>query len=77
MKTKAEQLAIQYVAQRTARDRDSLSAYCRRSVKASTWVVLVDTKKHLAVIDTLGSHLEVTDDGHLKETVPFKHDREP
>jgi hypothetical protein len=77
MSAKAQQVAIQYVAERTTHSRDALEATCWRTVKASTWEVLVDTKKYLAVIDTIGYHLEVTDDGHVKETTPFRHEREP
>jgi hypothetical protein len=64
MKAKAAQVAMDYVAQRTK--HDSLKAGCWRSAKASTWVVLVNVDHGLAMIDSLGYHLEVTDDGQVK-----------
>ncbi len=76
MEARAAKLAVDYVAARTHEDRDSLRAHCERSVKKSTWDVLVNVES-LEIVDRLGYVLEVTDDGKVKETRPFEHEREP
>lgn len=69
MKSKAEQMAIQYVVEHTGYDHDTLSAFCRRSTKTSTWDAVV-TLKSLQV-DTPNFLLEINDDGHVNEIRPI------
>lgn len=70
MKSKAEQVALQYVVEHTDHDRNSLAVFSMRSTKASNWDVVVTINS--VQVDTPNYILEITDDGKVKETRPIE-----
>lgn len=70
MKSKAEQVALQYVAEHTDHHPRSLAVFSMRSTKASNWDVVVTTNS--LQVDTPNYILEITDDGKVKETRPIE-----
>jgi hypothetical protein len=62
-KSKVEAIALGYIVKHTDHNRDSLSAYCKRSDKAHTWDVVV--MMNSLQVDTPSYLLEVTDDGQV------------
>jgi hypothetical protein len=73
LKTKAQELAIEYIRMHTNHNRDSLSVYCKRSNKPHAWdvVIMINSLQ----VDTPNYLLEITDDGQVAETRKIKVDR--
>jgi hypothetical protein len=81
LKSKAAEVALEYIVKHTHHNRDSLSVYCKRSAKAQTWSVVVTINS--LKVDTPSYLLEVTDNGQVIETglgsqnvVPTKNEAE-
>ncbi|MDY0166748.1 MAG: hypothetical protein RBS80_09410 [Thermoguttaceae bacterium] len=66
LRSKTEELALEYIVKHTDHNRDSLVVYCKRGTKAQTWdaVVIINSLQ----VGTPSYLLEVTDTGQVRET---------